>query len=564
MVTKKQNLLILESLKRRYPDTWLRINFAGCFDEDTINWLLQSSIDLSGHLGDLVFAAIGQRSLHLYWCFVKRDLSLKELRILCSSGYPQQEVFSMESDAVHEQILLDFLPRLVKCGISSWIEILEEAFYHRGHVQFCQILLGICLSDSSNPSREEILGVILDTCGDDGASQSLQMVLKGSEQNDWPIDWLQFDVPCGDRSTNNVLWDKGGHFDDGWEFEGDLPFLHELIKLGLPLTAAFFRACARGCHWHQTLPFIIMSKPTLVPELTNQDVLRCLSAFGRCGDETFAILELLARNGASVTDKWLTYVTSVRGEICKSIPDGRPCWRCISRKEADRCMQPMAIAVQIGNTDLVKHMIREGFEVGRRSCTARIPLHNAVFRRSLNLVQILLQAGADVNLESKTNNHLTSLHEAVFQRRLDLVQALIQAGADVKPKYHEPSYPYERSALEDACEIGHLNIVCSLLEAGADSDREAWAVATGPLAIAASHGHLDIVQLLIANSRKSAKELQRRQGALIRITSQDFWSKKPKLWPIRQLRTMRRTGFLHTLYTTRIRYVTGTKRTMKT
>ena len=77
--------------------------------------------------------------------------------------------------------------------------------------------------------------------------------------------------------------------------------------------------------------------------------------------------------------------------------------------------------------------------------SGRTPLHLACERDDLELVKMLVKAGADVN--ARDNNGDISLHLACKTNDLKLVQVLIEKGSDVNRKNNNGDIP-----LHIACE----------------------------------------------------------------------------------------------------------------
>jgi ankyrin repeat protein len=204
------------------------------------------------------------------------------------------------------------------------------------------------------------------------------------------------------------------------------------------------------------------------------------------------------------------------------------------------------------NMNIAHKLLNAGADVNRAFSSDEMPLHNAVYSRSLDLVQILLNAGADVNGRAPNGN--TALRIAVLGADIDIIQVLLNAGADI-----EAFAPIDagRTALQDAAECGNPIVVRFLLQRGANCNASAadskgatplQAAAIGgnlptvlmllkaganinapaaksngrrALEVAAEHGRLDIVSLLLKNDTdtdgldsrcKDAAELAEKNG----------------------------------------------------
>ena len=89
------------------------------------------------------------------------------------------------------------------------------------------------------------------------------------------------------------------------------------------------------------------------------------------------------------------------------------------------------------------------------------PLHIAALQGHCNVVQCLLENGADI--ECKDNNSATPLHLAALNGHQDVVQCLLKNGADIQCKAKNSTTPLHMAAFH-----GHHTVVKYLLEEEAD------------------------------------------------------------------------------------------------
>lgn len=117
-----------------------------------------------------------------------------------------------------------------------------------------------------------------------------------------------------------------------------------------------------------------------------------------------------------------------------------------------------------GNFELVRDLIRQGTNINapeqESGWTAFI---YAAAKGSLDIVQILLAAGADVNAASYSGQ--TALSEAAYWGHLEIVNLLICVGADVNLHEIDDTTPLMKALMFG---FGSFDIVKALLDAGAD------------------------------------------------------------------------------------------------
>lgn len=123
------------------------------------------------------------------------------------------------------------------------------------------------------------------------------------------------------------------------------------------------------------------------------------------------------------------------------------------------------------------------------------PLQSAVRRKHDDIVELLLQRGADVNVPANENGGQTALQIAVSQNNHAMVKLLISHKADVNGI---PSPVQGRSALQEAASRGFVELTQYLLDCGADPNLPATRLG-GFTALqgAAIEGKIRIVIMLI-------------------------------------------------------------------
>jgi ankyrin repeat protein len=116
-------------------------------------------------------------------------------------------------------------------------------------------------------------------------------------------------------------------------------------------------------------------------------------------------------------------------------------------------------------------------------------LQIAALGGSVKVVELLIDAGADVNAQGGSNN--TALIAAASKEHVDVVTLLIKHGADLNISSRSHG-----SSLYQAAAAGDTKMVITLLGAGADINEIGVSDGT-PLYAAAESGSIPLVQLLI-------------------------------------------------------------------
>ncbi len=153
------------------------------------------------------------------------------------------------------------------------------------------------------------------------------------------------------------------------------------------------------------------------------------------------LLSLKLRNQLERCDR------SIRSEVSSRIKDG---------------CSPLFIACKKGNVEIVEYLVsvcdanveqRGRYEVqDDRSIHTVTPLWCAAVAGKLQVVQVLIRYGADVNSVSDTGS--TPVRSACFMTHLDIVKLLVANGADIqRPNYNGGTCLINSVQSEELCEF---------------------------------------------------------------------------------------------------------------
>lgn len=222
-----------------------------------------------------------------------------------------------------------------------------------------------------------------------------------------------------------------------------------------------------------------------------------------------AMVRLLLRSGADVNILQGRYHTALRAAIVGAhteviellIEQGANIKlkgeRGRYEKEPPSSLQ---LAVKNRHTQAVRLLLAAGADAKEYNPDRKHPLLIACGTGDIEIIQMLLAAGAPVNIPGKKeryhtvlNDNASPLHKAISKGHLEVVQTLVEQGADIEKVFDGSQTP-----LVAAARAGNLQIVRVLLAAGANVDCVAGGTA---LSRAASYGNVDIVkELLRANA----------------------------------------------------------------
>ncbi|MCL1474217.1 ankyrin repeat domain-containing protein [Argonema antarcticum] len=128
-------------------------------------------------------------------------------------------------------------------------------------------------------------------------------------------------------------------------------------------------------------------------------------------------------------------------------------------------MSPLASAIKAGNVAKVQQLIANG-QANVKETWGTIALSQAAYLGHLEIVQVLIEAGAEVNDEDRIMYpDEAPLARAASQGYLQIVRVLLEAGAEVNIPSDDPEY---WTPLMCAVSSGNLAVVKLLVETGAD------------------------------------------------------------------------------------------------
>lgn len=165
----------------------------------------------------------------------------------------------------------------------------------------------------------------------------------------------------------------------------------------------------------------------------------------------------------------------------------------------ERGASALALAARYGHTKIVSKLIERGVSVQQKephTDSGLMPLHWAARNRHLDIVELLIAKGSDVN--ARSNAEETPILGAAWWGNTDIVSVLLRSGADVNARNNRG-----QSALYNALDTAAGDTALLLLRQGAEIN-----VVTNeghtPLMAAARHGLDDMVELLLDKGANAA------------------------------------------------------------
>ncbi|KAL8900047.1 MAG: hypothetical protein Q9207_005885 [Kuettlingeria erythrocarpa] len=243
-----------------------------------------------------------------------------------------------------------------------------------------------------------------------------------------------------------------------------------------------------------------------------------------------AILQLLLDNGAKIEEKdvsghtplasamLVTRATSKRGQDLH-LETTRVLLRCGADPGSVwvRGKSILALAIQLASDTLSTATVRALLEHGvdaKTTSSKGSPLSLASRRGKVEVVELLLDHGAEIDGTSDDDNYRTPLWWALHSGHLEVVELLLERKVDVTARTRNgetllfPAIRSERSGIQ---------IVTELLERGVDIEAEDAHGDTALMkATRRGHGAVETVQLLLANGANIEARSSRRETPLLR------------------------------------------------
>ncbi|CAL1283118.1 unnamed protein product [Larinioides sclopetarius] len=190
---------------------------------------------------------------------------------------------------------------------------------------------------------------------------------------------------------------------------------------------------------------------------------------------------------------------------------------------------PLHLAATTGSEVIIKLLLNAVEKKGdseslrkyidEKNLSGNTALHLAVIKGHLDIVEVLLNKGADVKSTFDNSSH--PLHLAAVSGNVDIVKCLLKHGAAVNCVNNFGETPLHKAAAFNASEV-----IDFLLKNGADIESHDNAHFT-PLLVAVAEGHVDAIKVLLKSNAK-IKVLDNMERSVVFWASQENHPKSLK------------------------------------
>ena len=109
-------------------------------------------------------------------------------------------------------------------------------------------------------------------------------------------------------------------------------------------------------------------------------------------------------------------------------------------------------AISRARADTIKSLIAQGVDINARNIRGHAPIHLATAKGNRDVVQLLLENGAEVDVVG-TDSGCTSLHYAASLGHVDLCEMLVRYGADTDAQTARLETPLHLAIVKGHCEV---------------------------------------------------------------------------------------------------------------
>lgn len=127
----------------------------------------------------------------------------------------------------------------------------------------------------------------------------------------------------------------------------------------------------------------------------------------------------------------------------------------VNARDPDSGRTPLHFAVENSDCEVVEQLLERGADVDVQDSGGTTPLHNAAISNASEVAELLLNRGADVNVQDVVGN--TPLHNAASNNASsEAAEVLLDHGVDVNVQNNDGNTPLDLARRGDASETVEL------------------------------------------------------------------------------------------------------------